>query len=353
MLSENKLQELRGRLESAQQPVFYYDNDADGLCSFLLLRRWLGRGEGVAVRSYPELGEEYARKAAEKGADLAVVLDKPVVAPAFFRALEHANIAAVWIDHHAVQQEHALLPASVSIYNTALTRQGKREGEPVSALAFAVCRRKEDVWIAVMGCIADHYLPGFTSEFVKRYPEYWKKNIRAPFDAYYATEIGKIARALNFGLKDSASNVERLQEYLLRCKNPEDVLAEVPENEQFRVMLATLQRRYDELLEKASSAREGKAIFFSYGGATSMSADLANALAYRYPECRVAVAYLKGAFANVSLRGKGVRCILERLLEKFEYASGGGHEEAVGARIQSKDIERFREEWKQEAEREV
>lgn len=350
MLSEKKLKELRERLERAQHPVFYYDNDADGLCSFLLLGRWLGRGEGIAVRSYPELGEQYAQKAAEKSADVAVVLDKPVISRAFVAAIAALQVPLLLIDHHQVQGEDFSSYENVFVYNTA---EKGNLGEPVTAITYQVCDRKEDVWIAMMGCIADHHLPTFTSEFAKRYPDYWKKNVSEPFDAYYATEIGKIARALNFGLKDNAGNVERLQQYLLRCQSPADVSAETKENEHFRIRAATLQRRYGELLEKASSTREGKAIFFTYGGATSMSADLANALIYRYPQCKVAVVYVKGAVANVSMRGKGVRRILERLLKRFEHASGGGHEEAVGARIQSKDVERFHKEWKQEVEREA
>lgn len=353
MLPKKKLAELRERLESAQHPVFYYDNDADGLCSFLLLRRWLGRGEGIAVRSYPELDERYAQKAVEKGADVAVVLDKPVVAFAFFHALERAGIAVVWIDHHVVQYDSQALPSSVSVYTSVSGRYEKKGGEPVSAIAFVVCARKEDAWIALMGCIADHYLPMFAKEFAKRYPEYWKKNVRKPFDAYYGTEIGAIARSLNFGLKDSAKNVERLQQHLLHCQSPADVLAETKENEHFREIVMALQRHADELLEKAGRAREGRVIFFAYGGATSMSAELANALVYHYPQCRIAVVYVKGAVANISMRGKGVRGVLERLLHKFEHASGGGHEEAVGARIQSKDVERFGEQWKQEVQNEA
>ena len=35
--------------------------------------------------------------------------------------------------------------------------------------------------------------------------------------------------------------------------------------------------------------------------------------------------------------------ILEQILPKLEGASGGGHEDAVGARIKSEDSEKFKE----------
>ena len=48
MLSEKQMQELKEHLDRAQNPLFFFDNDADGLCSFLLLARYIGRGKGVA-----------------------------------------------------------------------------------------------------------------------------------------------------------------------------------------------------------------------------------------------------------------------------------------------------------------
>ena len=55
MLLQKQLTELRELIERAGNPAFLYDNDADGFCSQLLLRRAFGKGMSIAVRSYPEL----------------------------------------------------------------------------------------------------------------------------------------------------------------------------------------------------------------------------------------------------------------------------------------------------------
>jgi len=55
------------------------------------------------------------------------------------------------------------------------------------------------------------------------------------------------------------------------------------------------------------------------------------------------VAYKKGAITNISLRGKKIRPILEKILKKLENARGGGHENAVGARIRTEDLDKFKE----------
>jgi hypothetical protein len=46
-------------------PIFFFDNDNDGLMSFLLLQRYIGRGKGVVIRSFPDLNVSYYRKVVE------------------------------------------------------------------------------------------------------------------------------------------------------------------------------------------------------------------------------------------------------------------------------------------------
>ena len=75
MLTEKQNSEIKEHLEKAQNPVFFFDNDPDGLCSFLLLRRYLGRGKGVAVRSFPDLTVDYFRKIKELEADYVFIID--------------------------------------------------------------------------------------------------------------------------------------------------------------------------------------------------------------------------------------------------------------------------------------
>src|SRR3989344_9231832 len=100
MLNAKQAEEIKEHLEKAQNPVFYYDNDADGLCSFLILRRALGRGKGVVIRSYPGLDKGYARKAEELGADYVFVLDKPELTREFVEEINKMGLPLVWIEHH-------------------------------------------------------------------------------------------------------------------------------------------------------------------------------------------------------------------------------------------------------------
>ena len=102
MLSEKQIKEIREHLEKAQNPLFFFDNDADGLASFLLLRRYIDRGKGVAIKSFPELNIAYSRKLHELNPDYVFVLDKPAISEEFLKEVHDLNLPLVWIDHHDV-----------------------------------------------------------------------------------------------------------------------------------------------------------------------------------------------------------------------------------------------------------
>ena len=100
MLEKNKLEKIRTQLESSQNPLFFYDNDADGLCSFLILRRALGRGKGVVIKSFPDLKPQYTQKVDELNPDTIIILDKAELSKKFVDYVREKEISIIWIDHH-------------------------------------------------------------------------------------------------------------------------------------------------------------------------------------------------------------------------------------------------------------
>lgn len=351
MLTEKQINEIKEHLEKAQNPVFYYDNDVDGLCSFLILRKYIGKGKGVAVKSYPDLNVQYAHRAREFKADYVFVLDKPLISKEFVSEIDKMQIPLVWIDHHDIAGSEKAIEKqierenSIFVYNPAKNKGKDKSIEPTTFLVYKITERKEDLWFAVMGCISDHYMPEFVSDFKKEYPEYWSnKEIKDPFEAFYGTEIGRIAQALSFGLKDSITHVVQMQSFLFNCKSPGDVFQEIEGNSNFRKRYNEIKKKYNAILSKLDeSCVFGNLVFFDYAGDLSISAEIANELCYKYPSKYISVAYIKEGISNISLRGKRIKEILERVIGKFEGASGGGHEDAAGARIRSADLARFRE----------
>jgi single-stranded DNA-specific DHH superfamily exonuclease len=133
--------------------------------------------------------------------------------------------------------------------------------------------------------------------------------------------------------------------FLTTARSPYEVLEENTKNYSMHYRFNQIDSKYQKLLLKASNYGEdsGKILFFQYGGDLSISSDLSNELSYFFPEKIIVVAYVTGVKANISIRGKGVRAIVLKSIDGLENATGGGHEDAVGAQMRTEDLEKFRQ----------
>ncbi len=339
MLTEREIKEIRGHLEKAQNPIFFFDNDPDGLCSFLLLQRYIGRGKGIPVKTFPSLDADYFRKINELNADYVFILDKPVVSIEFFKEIEQVNIPVVWIDHHKIDKNE--IPKFVNYYNPM---DNSDRNEPTSYLCYQVSQKKEDLWISVAGCISDKFIPEFYSQFKEIYPDL-SINSKDAFEIFYDSEIGKIARIFSFGLKDRTINVVNMLKFLINAKTPYEVLEESNKNYSMHYRFRQIYKKYKKFLDKATEVgkKSGRVLFFQYGGDLSISSDLSNQLIHHFPDKTVIVVYVTGIKANISVRGKNVRGIILKAIEGINGATGGGHEDAVGAQLKISELEKFKE----------
>ncbi len=340
MLTKKQVEEIKEHLNKAQNPLFFFDNDQDGLCSFLLLQRYIGRGKGIPIKSFPDLIPEYFRRIKELDADYVFILDKPVVSGGFLEKIDQVNVPVVWIDHHQIDKED--VPSFVNYYNPVFNKH--KTNEPVTALCYQITGKKEDVWIAVVGCISDGFFPEFYPDFEKKYPELTIKS-KKPYDIFYKSQIGKIAKIFGAGLKDRTTNVINMLKFLMKVKTPFEVLEETNKNFTMHSRFNQISSYEQKLLKKAIAIGKNKKelLFFQYGGDTSISAGIANELMYLFPDKIIVVAYLKGVKINISMRGEHVLKLLSKSIEGLEGAGGGGHENAVGGQINMEDLEKFRE----------
>jgi len=335
MLTKKQILEVREHLEKAQNPIFFFDNDGDGLCSFLLLQRYLGRGKGVAMKSS---AGNYFKKVMELNADYIFILDKPVVSEEFFKEVRQVNLPVVWIDHH----ENSNIPNFVNYYNPLLNKE--KTNEPVTELCYRITEREQDLWIAVVGCISDGTIPDFYFEFEKRYPDLVMSSENA-LEIYFKSPIGKIVKIFNSALKDRTTNVVNMLKFLMKAKTPYDVLEENSKNQTMHKKFNEIEGKFQRLLEKAGENVREKILFFQYGGDLSISSDLSNCLRYKFSDKFIVVIYASGEKVNISVRGKDVRELVLKAIEGLEGATGGGHKNAVGARVKAKDLEKFKEKF--------
>ncbi len=334
MLTKNELDKIKSYLEESQNPLFFFDNDVDGLCSYLILARAINTGKGVAVKSFPDLNKSYLRKVDELNPDVVFILDKPRVSKEFIQGVLEKGIRIVWIDHHDVQVEKEVLD-SVEYFNSYPS------AEPTTYLCYRVFDNKKDMWLGMIGCIGDVYMPDFAQEFEKENPELFSSKLSA-FDAMFMTEVGKAVRVLNFGLKDTTTNVVRMMKYLLKANGLYDVFEENSKTKSFHKRYNEINKIYQRLLSKTKEEGENL-VWFSYSGDMSISSEIANELYFKNKKKFIVVAYKRYDKVNISIRGKKAKKVLEAVMDKMPEVSGGGHEEACGASVPLDRLDEFKQ----------
>ena len=213
MLTKKQITEIKEHLNNAQNPLFFFDNDQDGLCSFLLLQRYLERGKGFPVKTSP-LEKNYIRKVNELSPDYLFILDVPEVSQEFFKEIEKINLPVVWIDHHIIDKNK--IPKFVNYYAPS---SKKIHESATTYLCYEITGKKEDLWLAVAGCISDNFTPEYYRDFKKLYPE-MSIDSNIAKEIFYGSEIGKIANLFGAGLKDKTTNVIKMIKFLMHVKTP-------------------------------------------------------------------------------------------------------------------------------------
>ncbi|MFB6196758.1 MAG: hypothetical protein ABEI52_00605, partial [Halobacteriaceae archaeon] len=205
-MQQRRLRQIRERLEECRQPIFFFDDDCDGLASYLQVRKFVGDGKAVPVKDSPGLEEAYLEKVEEYQPDLVVVLDKPYITEEF---LDGVGQEVLWIDHHAPQK-----PDGDVIYcNPRLDDDA--DNRPTSYWLYRAL--EQQLWIAMVGTVGDWYYPDdLADEFRQLYPGLLPEDVRSPEAAIHDTRLGMLVRVFNFNLngriRDTLASVERLLE---------------------------------------------------------------------------------------------------------------------------------------------
>lgn len=334
MLSDKQLKQIKDELTHCKRPIFFFHDDPDGLCSFLLLYRQIHEGKGVVIKTKPNIGEMFSRKVEEYGADKVFVLDVAMVEQGFIDAVK---IPVVWIDHHDPLERQ-----NVKYFNPRLNG----ENIPPSYICYRAV--KKDLWIAMIGCIGDWYMPDFKDEFCDKYPDLLDKKVKRPEIALFNSKLGELIKIISFNLKGKTQDVMKSAKILTRIETPYEILDRTtPRGAFIYKRYEKVKSVYDELLKKALEKETNeKILLFSYTeDKLSLTKELSNELIYRFPKKVIIIAREKSGEMKCSLRsGEGIELppILEKALTGVE-GYGGGHEHACGAVIKKEDFKQFLE----------
>lgn len=332
MLSGKQIGQIREELDNCKKPLFFFHDDADGLCSFLLLYKYIREGKGVIVKSIPHLDEKFIRMATEYGPDKIFILDIAMVKQEF---IDNVKAPVIWIDHH-----EPLKRDNVKYFNPRLAK--KDDNIPATCICYQVT--KKDLWIAMCGCIGDWFIPDFFEEFKKKYPDLIGETAKNPGDILFTTKLGKLIKIISSVLKGNTDDVMKCIKILTRIDGPYEILdKKTARGRYIYKRFKSIDSDYERLLEEAlQSKTEDKLFIYSYNKSKmSFTGNLANELMYHMPNKTIVIAREKDDEMRMSLRSnKKLPPIIKKALEGLE-GYGGGHEYACGANVKTKDFKKF------------
>lgn len=333
-LTEKEIEQIKDELVNSQRPIFLFHDDADGLCSFLLLYRYLKEGKGVVVKSKPSVDSKFSRSVIDYEADKVFVLDIAILKQEF---VDEVKRPVIWIDHHAPRELNKIV-----YYNP---RKHKSDMiYPVTNICYDVV--KQDLWIAMVGCVGDWHMPYFKNEFCEKYPDLLDKNINNPGEALFTTKLGKLVKVFNFILKGTSKDAMGCIKVLTRIESPYEILNQETSQGKFIYgRFEKINEMYEILLKdiKKKVKKDDKFIVYTYpDNKMSFTGEVSNELLYLYPNKIIIIAREKNGEMRMSLRSSNVIIppILEKALSGVQ-GYGGGHEYACGACVKKEDFERF------------
>ena len=333
-ISEDQLKELRQIFDSVSRPVILFDDDPDGLASFLLIYKHIREGKGIPVKNAPKLGLETAQKINDYAPDVVFIVDVPIVEQEF---IDKIKTTVVWVDHHPVIKRHG-----VKYYNPRISEPD--DNRPTSYWIYKALR--ENIWIAMVGMVGDWFFPEqeVMDEFLKEYPDLLSRDVKEPEIALHNSKLGELIRIISFNLKGKASDVIKSIKVFTRIKDPYEILEQKTSGGRFIYKkYKKLIESYNELIRQVKIKPEDKLILFVYKNPDySFSAEISNELIYKHPDKIILVAWEYNGEYKCSLRSNKLKLpvIINKALEGLN-GYGGGHDHAAGACIKINDFPIF------------
>lgn len=332
MLTKKQLNEIRTLLKKSENPLFFFDDDGDGLSSFLLLYKYIEKGKGITMKTAKE-DTVFLKKVDEYRPDIIFMLDRPIVSQEF---IDKARAPVILIDHHP-----PIKRKNLKYFNPRL--KNPKCYIPVSEICYKIT--KQNLWIASCGIISDYTLNETTKKFSKKYPDLLPRKIKDPGDALFKTKIGNIIRILSFMLKPKTSEVNKAVSILTRIDDPYEILNKTtPRARYLFKTFEKVDKKYNILLNKAiNSFYNENILLFTYPSSKmSFTGDLATELSYKFPDKIILIAREKDSLMRISIRTKSYNLpkLLNKALKGLD-GNAGGHEQACGGFIAKKDFNKF------------
>ncbi|MBS3112756.1 hypothetical protein J4418_01615 [Candidatus Woesearchaeota archaeon] len=325
---------LKREFDDCYRPMYFFHDDPDGLCSFLLCYKYVGEGVGIPIKSMPVIDLKFVSKVQYYQPDKIFVLDIANINQDF---IDNVKTSIVWVDHHDLVKRDKVI-----IFNP-------REKFPdIYIPATYLCYKTLGGldWINMVGCVGDHYLPSETKEFLENYPDLISKAQTKDIDKVkFDSKLGILVEVFSFILKGNTPDIKKTVKVLTRIKTPYEILEQkTAAGKYVWKQYEKVRNYYLPYWNVASKIKpKKKVVLFEYvSNKFTFASDIATRLSHKYRKCLIIVARRADDEFRGSLRTRNgdFKNILPKALEGIR-GHGGGHEKAAGFVVKIEDFNQF------------
>lgn len=340
MLTNTQILEFRKYLKKAKNPLFFFDDDPDGLCSYLILKKYVGNGKGAVLKTTSILDLNLYHKVEEYNPDYIFILDIPIVTQEF---VDRCDVPVIWLDHHS-----PVKLKKIKYFNPMLK---SKTTIPTTYMAYKIAEEKE-LFLGTLGSIADWHYPEYAKEFSDKYPDILPKKINNPPEAIFNSKLGELINIFSLSLKKPTSKVHRMANTLIKIEDPYELLEEKSSKAKFILReIKPLQTDYNKVIryvEKQKPKRDKLFILELPKTKNSYTSTISNYVIYKYPKKIILIIRKKEDRVMMGIRSHkiNIREPLAKALNELD-GFGGGHENACGASVNIDQFDEFIKRFKE------
>lgn len=348
-----------------------YDDDPDGVCSGVILEKFLGLREIPVVERIPlsreliPFSEEFNAKIKERRIDSLIITDLNITNFGFFENFnlfkqKFPDVDIVIFDHHQDGSDYGI----EYYFNTDnLQKQISGSQFCCSKFVFEVCKLidpkvAEYSWIKAIGIIGDSNqitwkrdivsLIEKINESISAGDDDSKKEYLIPeeFEDFYQNPFGEVSNLVFYGLSKSSKEIFKIYDVIY---NAEDIFSVLDSLSSYSEIEEEINDYIDDFnyYEKNNwDPKEFSVFEMEIKSDYDINCILSNKLSYKNPDILFMI-YRKDKdgfiYASFRLQNKSINTgMLAEIANSFPEGNGGGHIQASGIKIRKDDFKEFK-----------
>ncbi len=333
------------RINSKDNVVIIYNNDADGICSCILVKKLLektAKNVPYAISQPMPTEKNLIRKIQTTLPTKIIFLDLAIDQQQDVLKRLGKLCDILIIDHHQITKN--MNSSTVVHYNPRFKNQ--KLYQSAAYASYKICTdvtdMSEHLWIAAVGMIGDYNLED-SQDLVKLVKEKYRIQEEKLYDSY----LGRVADMISAARATRELTCEQMVEILGRAKTPED-LEKVEGSEK---MLESFKAVENEMIAieqdvAANAENIGSFVLYNLKSRYSLGSSVATRLSEKFMK-KILIIYSKEkSKIHISARNQKGIFDVAGILKKAAHglnASAGGHDRAAGATVEEKDWQVFKE----------